>query len=88
MAHKLRDSGKMSFKTIETGIATTVYAATTPELDGKGGAYLVDCGIARISADDRDFTCVRPYALDPNQAERLWTLSERLVGLAGSRRQM
>jgi NAD(P)-dependent dehydrogenase (short-subunit alcohol dehydrogenase family) len=80
MARKLRDSGRMAFKSVEAGAATTVYAATSPTLAGKGGAYLADCGIARISAEDRDFTCVRPYALDPELAERLWEVSERLVG--------
>jgi len=80
MAKKLRDTGKMAFKSPEAGIATSLYAATAPELAGKGGAYLVDCGIARVSADERDFSVVRPYALDPAAAERLWTVSERLVG--------
>lgn len=79
MARALRDSGRMAFKTVDAGIATSLYAATAPELEGKGGAYLVDCGVARISEQDRDFTCVRPYALDPELAERLWTASEQLV---------
>jgi hypothetical protein len=80
MARQLRDSGKMAFKTPQAGIATSVYAATAGELTGKGGAYLVDCGIAEVSAEARDFRCVRPYAIDPSLAERLWTVSEQLVG--------
>ncbi len=32
------------------GAATTIYAATAPELDGHSGAYLVDCAIAKPAA--------------------------------------
>ena len=80
MAQKLRDTGKMAFKTIEAGTATTLYAATAPELRSHGGAYLADCSIAPVSPTERDFRYVRPYALDPALAERLWIISEKLVG--------
>ncbi|HTU60510.1 MAG TPA: SDR family NAD(P)-dependent oxidoreductase [Polyangiales bacterium] len=80
LAQRLRDTGKMAFKTIEAGIATTLYAATAPELAGHGGAYLADCGIAPVSATERDFRYVRPYALDAAFAEQLWAVSEKLVG--------
>lgn len=66
-----------SLKTIEEGAATTVFAATSPLLDGKGGVYLVDCDIARVGDGDHD---VRAYAIDPASASRLWTWSERVVG--------
>ena len=33
------------------GAATTVWAATSPELDGLGGCYLEDCHIANPAAD-------------------------------------
>ena len=78
-AKALRDSGKLHYKSVAAGAATSVYAATAPELAGRSGAYLVDCGIARVSADARDFNVVRPYALDPALAERLWSVSETLV---------
>jgi NAD(P)-dependent dehydrogenase (short-subunit alcohol dehydrogenase family) len=65
-----------SFKTIEQGAATTVFAATSPLLEAKGGVYLVDCDIARIGDGDHD---VRPYAIDLAAASRLWTWSERLI---------
>ena len=57
-------------KTVEQGAATTVWAATAPELDAHGGAYLADCAIAEPA----------PWARDPQDAARLWTLSEQLVG--------
>lgn len=63
-----------SFKTIEQGAATTVFAATSPLLAGKGGVYLVDCDIAKIGDGDHD---VRSYAIDPDTARRLWTWTEQ-----------
>ena len=65
-----------SMKTIAQGAATTVFAATSPLLDGQGGVYLVDCDIARIGDGDHD---VRPYAIDPGNAERLWAWTAALV---------
>ncbi|MFT3698604.1 MAG: SDR family NAD(P)-dependent oxidoreductase [Kofleriaceae bacterium] len=58
-----------SMKNIPQGAATTVFAASSPMLDGKGGVYLVDCDIAKIGDGDHD---VRAYAVDPGNAERLW----------------
>jgi len=67
------------FKSIPQGAATTCFAATAPELQGKGGVYLEDCHVA--AQDDENPTGgVRSYALDPDNAERLWSLSEELVG--------
>ena len=40
-----RTSG-MKFKSVEAGAATSVFAATAPELEGRGGLYLEDCHVA------------------------------------------
>ena len=67
------------FKSIPQGAATTCWAATAPELEGAGGLYLEDCHIA--DQDDTDpMGGVRSYALDRDTADRLWALSEDLVG--------
>lgn len=67
------------FKTIPQGAATTCWVATAKELDGRGGIYAEDCHVA--SVDDRSSTAgVRSYALDAGTADRLWSLSEELVG--------
>jgi NAD(P)-dependent dehydrogenase (short-subunit alcohol dehydrogenase family) len=68
-----------TFKTPEQGAATQVWAATSPQLDGKGGVFCEDCDIAEISVDDAPG--VRPYATDPESAARLWTLSAGLTGV-------
>ncbi len=61
-----------AYKTIPAGAATSVWAATAPELDAHGGAYLADCQVATSA----------PWASDPDSAARLWTLSEELVELS------
>ena len=71
--------GRMRLKTTEAGAATSVYAATAPELDGRGGLYLEDCRVAEVDDQSPDGG-VRSYAVDPEAARRLWAMSEELVG--------
>ena len=73
--------GEFRMKSVEAGAATSVFAATAPELEGRGGLYLEDCQIAAINdADDSADSGVRSYALDESAAERLWAISEEMVG--------
>ena len=71
--------GKFPFKTVQSGAATSCYAASSPDLEGHGGVYLEDCGIAE-TASEPAMNGVQAYALDPTNAARLWVLSEELVG--------
>jgi NAD(P)-dependent dehydrogenase (short-subunit alcohol dehydrogenase family) len=64
-----------SFKTVEQGAATTIWCATSPELEGHGGVYCENCDIALVKSEGDDG--VRPYAIDPEIAQRLWAWSER-----------
>jgi NAD(P)-dependent dehydrogenase (short-subunit alcohol dehydrogenase family) len=66
-------------KTPEQGAATSVLLATSPLLQGIGGRYFFDCNEA-AAVDHRtdDMSGVAPYALDPDNAERLWETSLRL----------
>jgi NAD(P)-dependent dehydrogenase (short-subunit alcohol dehydrogenase family) len=69
------------FKTVAGGAATATWCATSPLLRGGGGVYCEDCNIAQaLPASDPTFTGVRPWAIDPGAARRLWTLSETLLG--------
>ena len=68
------------WKTIPQGAATQVWAATAPELEGRGGFYCEDCYIAEID-DTSTKSGVRSYALDPQSAETLWDMSERMTGI-------
>ncbi|ADD43413.1 SDR family NAD(P)-dependent oxidoreductase [Stackebrandtia nassauensis] len=67
------------FKTPQQGAATQVWAATSPLLDGSGGVYCEDCDIAPIA--ETEPPGVRGYAIDPDQARRLWELSVKLTGV-------
>jgi NAD(P)-dependent dehydrogenase (short-subunit alcohol dehydrogenase family) len=70
------------FKTTSQGAATSVWCAANAQLDGKGGVYCEDCDIAApVPGDDKGFSGVRPWAVDPALAERLWDLSERMTGV-------
>ncbi|WP_406631844.1 oxidoreductase [Amycolatopsis sp. WGS_07] len=70
------------FKTPSQGAATGLWAATSPLLDGRGGLYLEDCDVARVSAPGTpmDDGGVRAYAIDPDEAARLWELSLAATG--------
>jgi NAD(P)-dependent dehydrogenase (short-subunit alcohol dehydrogenase family) len=70
----------MKFKTVEAGAATSVFAATAPELEGRGGLYLEDCHVAAVNDAPDALDGVKSYALDPGNADRLWEVSEKLVG--------
>ncbi len=67
------------FKTPQQGAATSVWAAVGKELEGVGGLYLEDCQEAHPFDPAHPMTGYRPYALDPEHAERLWKVSEDLV---------
>jgi NAD(P)-dependent dehydrogenase (short-subunit alcohol dehydrogenase family) len=70
------------FKTTEQGAATSVWCATSPLLDGMGGVYCEDCDIAEaVPADFPEQRGVRPWAIDPSLAERLWTMGEAWTGV-------
>ncbi len=72
--------GTMQFKSVEAGAATSVFAATAPELEGRGGLYLEDCHVAAVNDAADALDGVKSYAIDPQQAEHLWQVSEALVG--------
>jgi NAD(P)-dependent dehydrogenase (short-subunit alcohol dehydrogenase family) len=68
------------FKAVPAGAATSVWAATAPELEGRGGLYLEDCGIGEPAGEEAPGTGYAPHAFDPEAAKALWDLSEKLVG--------
>jgi NAD(P)-dependent dehydrogenase (short-subunit alcohol dehydrogenase family) len=71
-----------SYKNPEQGAATSVWCATSPQLEGMGGVYCEDVDIAEpVPADFPEPRGVRPWAMDPALAERLWTQSEHWTGV-------
>lgn len=75
------DQGKplAIFKSVHGGAGTAVWAATSALLDGHGGEYLEDCNVAKLSSDGERISGVNAHAIDPDAAEQLWSLSERLL---------
>ena len=78
------EDGKLSipsgFKTAEQGAATSIWCATSPQLNGMGGVYCEDCNIANlVPADHPELNGVRRWAIDPVAAEKLWSISQRLL---------
>jgi len=68
-----------AWKTIPQGAATSCWAATADELEGQGGVYCEDCHVAEMD-DQSPNSGVRSYALDPASADRLWNISEQMIG--------
>ena len=68
---------ELHFKSVQSGAATQVWAATAPDI--ANGAYLADCGPGVLGANP-SVNGFRPYLLDDENAAALWTLSESLVG--------
>lgn len=68
------------FKTPEQGAATTVWALTSPRLDGMGGLYCEDCDVARLADEtSQRWHHVRPWACSEEGADRLWAMSAAMI---------
>ncbi len=58
---------------VEEGAKTSLYLATSPEVEGQSGGYYARCRPAALQT--------RAEAVSEEVAERLWKVSEQLVGL-------
>ncbi|SDF55180.1 NAD(P)-dependent dehydrogenase, short-chain alcohol dehydrogenase family [Dyadobacter soli] len=78
-------------KTVEQGISTLVWCATSPLLENLGGVYCENTDIAELdtdydpseswSDDTAKIKGVMQFALDEDAARKLWSLSEELTGV-------
>lgn len=74
---------KAMFKTPEQGASTTVWAATSPKLAGKGGVYCEDCDIAKAATpESQRWEHAREWITDDARAEKLWAMSEKFLAEA------
>ena len=62
------------WKSLEAGASTHVVAAFDPSIADKSGSYLQDCQVD---------PSVAPHASSKEEADRLFDLSEQMVGLRG-----
>ncbi|MGG6311869.1 SDR family NAD(P)-dependent oxidoreductase [Paenibacillus macerans] len=86
MSEEELDTARKSFnfKTAEQGAATSIWCATSKQLDGMGGVYCENVDIAKIVEANDIGTIpdgVMTWAIDPQLADRLWQLSEQLIGI-------
>lgn len=68
----IRLTQAVSGKTPEEGARTSVYLASSPEVDGITGKYFVNCQPRRSS----------PSSYDSGLAQRLWEVSESMTGVS------
>jgi NAD(P)-dependent dehydrogenase (short-subunit alcohol dehydrogenase family) len=78
-------AGVFAWKTTAQGAATTLVAATAPEVERTGGHYLDDCREAYPVPNDADLSAhphgVKEWALDPDSARELWNVSLKTLNL-------
>jgi NAD(P)-dependent dehydrogenase (short-subunit alcohol dehydrogenase family) len=55
------------FKSVPQGAATSVYVATSPQINGKGGLFFEDCNVS----------VPLEYSQDEKEQEKLWDISEK-----------
>ncbi|KAF7551512.1 hypothetical protein G7Z17_g4949 [Cylindrodendrum hubeiense] len=60
---------------VEVGTATHAFAAFDPSIADHNGAYLIKCRVGDPYVDT-----LKPWATSPIEADKLWVLSEKLVG--------
>ena len=78
-----------TLKTIPQGAATTVWCATSPQLEHIGGVYCEDVDIARLDTEPVSnsegshgkMSGLLEYSLDESKALRLWNLIEEMTGV-------
>ncbi|MFJ9211414.1 short-chain dehydrogenase/reductase [Streptomyces sp. L-9-10] len=67
-------------KTVQQGAATSVLMAASPAVAGVTGRYYEDCAEAKpVTERAGAITGVAPYALDRDNAARLWATSASLI---------
>lgn len=79
LSSSLPEGESFTFKSVEQGAATSIWAATAPYLEQMGGLYLEDCQIAD-PATPGGVGGVESYAVDHVAAAGLWDLSQELAG--------
>jgi len=76
-------------KTVSQGAATSVWCATSPQLNAIGGVYCENAEVAELDLGNIDhyyddpltLRGVKPYSVDEEHAKQLWQLSEDMTGV-------
>ena len=81
-AAQAKEAGLFRMKSTAQGAATSVFLATSPQVAGIGGRYFEDGHEAEVVDQLDGVRGVLPHALDPDDARRLWDVSEQLLATA------
>ena len=81
----LDENGKMpaKWRAPEQCAATATWLATAPELANVGALYFEECQQAMPWTEENPGVGVKPYAIDPDNAQRLWDVAAQLAGMPG-----
>jgi len=74
---------KKFFKSPSQGASTTLWCATSNDLNGLGGVFCEDCDIAKRKSEVDEslqrYFGVADWAVDTDEALKLWELSEKII---------
>ena len=77
------EMAKNCFKTTSQGAATTLWCATSPNLNGIGGVFCEDCDIAKrkneVDESLQRYFGVADWAVDTEEASKLWDVTEKML---------
>ena len=77
------DIAKNFFKTPSQGASTTLWCATSHQLNDIGGVFCEDCDIAKRKKDVDEsmqrYFGVADWAIDVDEASKLWELSDKIL---------
>ena len=78
---ELSEMAAKGFKTPTQGASTSLWCATSPQLDGMGGVYCENCDVASIQEEGPTarYVGVAEWAIDTDEASRLWEVTEKTI---------
>ena len=82
---ELSEMAAKAFKTPTQGASTSLWCATSPQLNGIGGVYCENCDIAAIQEEGPTarYVGVAEWAIDTEEASRLWEVTEQIISQTG-----
>ena len=79
----LSDLAKNFFKSTSQGASTTLWCATSPNLNNIGGVFCEDCDIAKRKSEVDEslqrYFGVADWAIDTEEANKLWETTEKML---------
>ena len=72
------------FKSPAQGAATTIWCLLSEQLNDKGGVFCENCDISNAADENSGrYEHARAWICDPEKADRLWDMTEKMIADAG-----